>query len=222
MTFESDAFAGTLGTELNAYNAKWVKQNGYTENGIIGGDGQWATTSATVTYACYRTTAVPGSANYTVTADIVKRSAGSAAPILGVIGRAAAAAQTFYWAIYTHSAGNIRLFRMVAGTQTQLGGNHSFTATNDVPFALQLRMDGSNISAWLNGSQVIGPITDTNITAAGHAGIIMLSARDVGVTDTGYIDNFDAALLSGGGSRIGAGLTSPLLLQSRLHRGLVR
>lgn len=222
MTFASDAFAGTLGQELNAYSASWVKQTGYTENGIIGGDGQWATTGATVSYACYRNTATPADANYTVTADIVKRSAGSASPILGVTGRAAAGAQTFYWVIYTHSAGNIRLFKMVSGTQTQLGGNHSFTLTNNVPASLQLRMDGSNISAWLNGTQVIGPIADTSITAAGNAGLILLSARDVGVTDSGYIDNWAAAALSAGGSRIGAGLTSPLLLQSRLRRGLVR
>lgn len=196
MTFASDAFAGTLGTELNAYSALWVKQTGYTENGIIGGDGQWATTSATVAYACYRHTATPSGANYTVTADVVKRSSGSASPILGVIGRAAPGAQTFYWAIYTHSAGNIRLFKMVGGTQTQLGSSHSFTATPNVPFSLRLRMDGSAISAWLNGAVVVGPVTDTDITAAGHAGIIMLSARDIGVTDSGYIDNWDAALLA--------------------------
>lgn len=222
MTFASDAFAGTLGTELNAYSANWVKQTGYTENGIIGGDGQWATAVAPSAYACYRHTATPGSANYTVTADIVKRSVGSSSPILGVTGRASAAAQTFYWAIYTHSAGNIRLFKMVSGTQTQIGGNHSFTLTNNVPASLQLRMDGSNISAWLNGSQVIGPITDTDITGAGHGGIIILTARDLGVQDSGYLDNWDAALLSAPTATVGAGLTSPLLLQSRLRRGLVR
>lgn len=196
MTFASDAFAGTNGTELNAYSASWVKQTGYTENGIIGGDGQWATASTNTTYACYRNTATPSGADYDVEADIVKRSVGSASPMLGVIGRASSSAQTFYWVIYTHSAGNIRLFRMVGGTQTQLGSNYSFTLTNNVAARLRLRMNGSAISVWLDGTQVIGPITDTSITAAGHAGLIMLSARDAGVEDSGYIDNWSAALLS--------------------------
>ena len=58
---------------------------------------------------------------------------------------------------------------MVGGTQTQLGSSHSFTLTNDVAARIRLRMNGSSISGWLNGAVVIGPITDTNITAAGHA-----------------------------------------------------
>jgi hypothetical protein len=205
MTFATDAFAGTLGQELNAYSASWVKQSGYTENAIIGGDGQWATTGATVSYACYRNTAAPPSADYSVFADIVKRNVGSASPILGVTGRAAAAAQTFYWLIYTHSAGNVRLFKMVGGTQTQLGSSHSFTLTNNVAARLELRMSGSSISGWLNGTQVIGPITDTAITGAGHGGIIMLAARDVGVQDSGYIDNWEAS--AGGTNATASGVT---------------
>jgi hypothetical protein len=205
MTFASDAFAGTLGQELNAYSSLWVKQSGYTENAIIGGDGQWATTGATVSYACYRRTETPPSADYSVIADIVKRNVGSASPILGVTGRAAAAAQTFYWLIYTHSAGNLRLFKMVAGTQTQLGSSHSFTLTNNVPAEIELRMAGNQISGWLNGSQVIGPVTDNSITAAGHAGIIMLTARDVGVQDSGYVDNWEAT--AGGTNATANGVT---------------
>ena len=201
MTFASDNFNGTNNTELTAYSASWAKQTGYTENAIIGLDGQWVVTTATVGYACYRNTATPGSANYDVECDITRRNVSSSnSPILGVTGRASSSAQTFYWLVYTHNSNNIRLFKMVAGTQTQLGSSYTFTVTNNVAARLRLRMDGSSISGWLDGTQIIGPVTDTAITAAGHAGLITIATRDVGVQDVLYIDNWDATALAGGGS----------------------
>jgi hypothetical protein len=140
---------------------------------------------------------------------------------LGVIGRAVAAADTFYFVQYNHPTTQLRLFSRVSGTSTQLGSSHTMTLTGTA-VRIALRMDGDQISAEVDGVTRIGPVTSTTITAAGFAGVRLLDSRESGVADSGSLDNFDAAVLGGGGGSVGAGLMSSPLLNSRLLRGLVR
>lgn len=208
-TFASDAFAGTAGTELSVYSASWSKQSGYTINGFIGNDGQYAFSADAGSYAVYQHSGSPASADYDVSADIAKRS-GTTSPQIAVCGRMASGASTFYWLVYTHSSTNLRLFKMVGGSATQLGSSYSLTLTS-TPQNIKLRMVGDQISGYLDGALVIGPTTDAAITANGKSGILMLAMRETGVADSGSLDNFLAEDAGGGGSAV------PLLM-SQMQR----
>jgi hypothetical protein len=191
-------FTGTQFTELAAFDASFSKQTGYTQDGILGAGGTYAIQNGGVGPACYQYAATPPSANYSVWADIAKLSGSTGSgPRMGVAGRMASGAETFYFALYSHDATNVRLFKVVAGTQTQLGSSYTYTATSTAA-KLELVMDGSSISVKLNDTTVIGPVTDTAITAAGRAGVYLFDMRETGVADSGSLDNFDAAAIGGG------------------------
>jgi hypothetical protein len=199
MPFATDAFAGTAGTELSAYSAVWSKQSGFTTNALIGNDGQYAYTNAADFNAVYQHSAAPASADYSVFADIAKRSGVQAlGPLMGVIGRAAAAAATFYAVYYDHATTAYRLSKLVAGTQTLLGSDYIHTLTT-TPENLELRMAASSISVYVDGVLRIGPVTDTDITAAGKSGIWVFAMRETGIADAGSLDNFSAENAGGGG-----------------------
>jgi hypothetical protein len=215
-------FTGTQFVELSTVVSELSKQSGFATDGILGAGGTYAIQNGGTGAAVYQHSATPPSANYSVWADIAKLSGSTGSgPRMGVCGRMAAGADTFYYALYSHDTTNIRLFKRVAGTQTQLGSSYTYTATSTAA-KLELVMDGSSISVKLNDSTVIGPVTDAAITAAGLAGVYLFDMRETGVADSGSLDNFDAAAIGGGGGSVGAGLMSSPLLNSRLLRGLVR
>lgn len=196
--FASSTFTGTAFTELSALSAVWSKQNSYTRDLILGSTGAYmiaATTGAAA--GVYQHSGSPASADYTVSADIAKLpQAGDC--IMGVCGRMQAGAQTLYYVIYTHASTNIRLFKIVSGSQTQLGSSYSYTLTGTAANLL-LRMSGDQISVELNASTVIGPVTDTAITTAGKAGVYGFDMRVSGVADVASLDNFSADDIGGGG-----------------------
>lgn len=197
-------FTGTQFTELSAFDANFSKQTGYTQDGILGAGGTYAIQNNGTGAAVYQYAATPPSASYSVWADIAKLSGNTGnGPRMGVCGRMAASADTFYYALYSHDLTNIRLFKRVAGVQTQLGSSYTYTLTGTAA-KLELVMNGSAISVKLNDSVVIGPVTDTDITAAGRAGIYLFDMRETGVADAGSLDNFDAAALGGGASLTGS------------------
>ena len=193
-------FTGTQFTELAAAIPEFSKQTGHATDGLLGAGGTHAIQNGGTGTAIYQHSATPPSANYSVWADIAKLSGNTGnGPRMGVCGRMAAGADTFYFALYSHDLTNIRLFKRVAGGQTQLGSSHSFTLTS-TPAKLELVMDGSSISAKLNDVTVIGPVADTEITGAGRAGVYLFDMRETGVADSGALDNFDAAAISSGPS----------------------
>lgn len=74
---------------------------------------------------------------------------------------------------------------------------------------------------WLSPSGwVTNNVTQDLVFTASHL-ILEIGAHSSG-TAASSISHLAVEQVSGGGSSIGAGLTSPLLLQSRLRRGLVR
>lgn len=188
--FASAAFTGTQFTELSAADANWSKQSGYTENLILGAGGTYVISNTNVGAGVYQHAGTPAGADYTVAADITKLTGNTGNNRMGVCGRMQSGVRTMYFALYSHDLGNIRLLKDVAGTTTTLG-TYSFTLTG-TPARLLLRMVGDQISVELNGTPVIGPVTDTSITTAGKAGVYALETRQTGVADAGSIDNFSA------------------------------
>lgn len=203
--FASAAFTGTQFTELSAADANWSKQSGYTENLILGAGGTYVISNTNVGAGVYQHAGTPAGADYTVAADITKLTGNTGNNRMGVCGRMQSGVRTMYFALYSHDLGNIRLLKDVAGTTTTLG-TYSFTLTG-TPARLLLRMVGDQISVELNGTPVIGPVTDTSITTAGKAGVYALETRQTGVADAGSIDNFSADNVGSSGGATANGVT---------------
>ncbi len=195
--FGSDSFTGTQFTELSAYSGVWSKQNGYTANLMLGAGGTYMISNDNVNIGCYQHSGSPASADYEVSGTITKQPQSTTPARTGVCARMQAGVHTLYFAIYSHDVTNIRLFKVVSGTQTQLGSSYTYTLTGSA--ALKLVVNGSSISVALDGSTVIGPVTDTDIPSAGKAGVYAFNNRVTGVGDSLSLDNFSADDLGGGG-----------------------
>jgi hypothetical protein len=195
--FGSDTFTGTQFTELSAYSGVWSKHTGYTGNLILGSGGTYLIGNDAVNQGSYQHSGTPASADYEVSADVTLRAGTTTPRQAGVCARMQSGANTMYWCIYGHNTTNVRLFKNVAGTQTQLGSSYTYTLTGTA--ALKLICNGDQISVTLDGSTIIGPVTDTSITNAGKAGVWMFNTRETGVNDSLSLDNFSADDLGGGG-----------------------
>ena len=105
---------------------------------------------------------------------------------VGVCGRMATGANTYYRAVFTNGTG-WQLFKIVAGSQSQLGstaGGTTLTVGNDVN--LELKMSGTTISVIVDGTTLI-TATDSAITS-GVSGIRMNGSTS---DSAGYhIDNW--------------------------------
>lgn len=188
MAFASDNFAGTFGTNLETYNSAWSKQNGHTATAQIGQNNASVITTA-VTFAVYQNSGSPASANYSVFGDVTQVNSGTTG-YAGVTGRNEAAADTFYAWFQTNSTDKARLYKFVAGVQTQLGTDATLNLADNTPAQFELRMSGSSISGYIDGSLSVGPQTDTAITGAGKAGIILSDTRVIGVSDRLRLSNW--------------------------------
>lgn len=168
--FLSDTMTGTNGTALTAHSPEtggaWSAQSGYTPspentiqaNRMLAGSG----------VGVYRNAAVPASADYYVEC-VLDWVSTLTADNIGVTGRASAAANTFYFARWSQSAGGFQLFKCVAGTNTQLGTTY-VAAFASGSRAIRLTMTGSTIAMSVDGVERVS-VTDTAITAAGFAGV---------------------------------------------------
>ncbi|MES0444962.1 MAG: hypothetical protein ABUJ92_00315 [Desulfobacterales bacterium] len=72
--------------------------------------------------------------------------------------------------LFRHDAGFWNLWAIVAGSFTQLGSSSGDTLSATDTRSFSLEMDGSSITGLVGGSPLIGPITNTSITAKGKAG----------------------------------------------------
>jgi hypothetical protein len=89
-----------------------------------------------------------------------------------VAGRVNTGANTMYVAGYTYTSPtwSLILNRIVAGSATQLGSAATSFSNGDTR-RVQLKMSGTTIEAWMDGSSVADiSQTDSNITAAGKGG----------------------------------------------------
>jgi hypothetical protein len=197
--FASGPPSGTAFAEISTVDAAFSKQSGYTQDLILGSTGAYVICNSNVNIGVYQHSATPPSADYAVRATLEKL-AGTATNRAGVCGRMASGADTFYYLLYSHDLTNLRLFKRVAGSQTQLGS--SYTVTISTPQEVELQMDGDQISGWLDGVQVIGPVTDTDITSAGKSGMYAFHTREAGVADGLSLSGWEAEELGGASSFI--------------------
>ena len=198
MAFASDNFAGTFGTNLETYNASWSKQNGHTATAQIGQNNASVITTA-VTYAAYQYNATPASADYSVFADVTQENSGTTG-IAGPTGRMAAAADTFYaflqLQVFAGGTDEARLYKWVAGSQTQVGSGVTSNLSNSTPKQFELRMSGTTIKGFIDGVEQISS-TDSDISGAGKPGLVCVDTRVTGVSDRLRLSNWSAVDAAG-------------------------
>lgn len=149
----------------------------------------------------------PPTADYDVSASLYFAS-GSGTPSVGVCGRMAGpggAAMTFYQARIVNNSSGIVLARFINGATVTLS-SVAYSAPAFAEPKLTLRMKGNQLSVLLDGVVVIGPITDSNITDAGYAGIRMASAAANQIR----IDNFAVEPIEESAAAIVATLSATL------------
>ena len=189
--FASDDFEGTNGTELSAYNGAWTRHTSYT------GNSQIAVTRLGVssqTNSCYWHSGAPATADYSVSADLFMKEASGGTAYVGVVGRVSTTANTFYMARYAGGADDSwQLYSAVAGSFTLLGSSAQ-ALTDETAYSLKLEMIGTAVKLYKEGSSTpLISATDSSITAAGKAGVRLVSGATVPSDNTGiHIDNFRA------------------------------
>ena len=203
MTFASDLFSGTSGTELATYSASWVRHSNYSSApAYISSAGRARGDSTTP--VCYYNTATPSSADYEVSADVAITSVGSAFTA-GPVGRCNTTANTMYQARADGGDASWRLVKYVAGTFTQLGRSaKTFSASTTLN--VRLRMSGSTIELYKEGEGTAAvSVTDTSISAAGYSGLRLSATMSDSLGF--HLDAFDASYLSSGASVSGDTIT---------------
>jgi hypothetical protein len=165
-----DTFTGTAGTLLTAHTsddgATWLNNGAtvpvLTPSGKLRKQGS----SGMDVY----NTKTPPSADYSVEVQIyVASTAGTFYP--GVSGRLNQAAGNSYYAQFDQTTGSWQLWKKLSGSGTLLSTSASTTTpVAGATYTLRLQMQGTTITVFVNGSQVI-QTTDGSVTAAGYGGI---------------------------------------------------
>lgn len=175
--FVNDTMTGTDGTTLTAHTgetgATWAKQTGSSGSGTIQSNRVFFAGSPGATESRYYASGTPPNADYQVNGSINVVSLLNFSEI-SVCGRMTTAAKTCYNVLlYYETTGSLQyvyIQKYVAGTKTDITNTTvtAFTVGSNHTFGL--RMIGNQISALVDGAVVLGPITDSAITAAGQAG----------------------------------------------------
>ena len=188
--FLSETFSGTAGTALlinkPTIGGDWQLVTGYstsgsarisTANRLYGGVG-----------SIMQNLAVPGSADYYVEADVVRLTA---VGVPGLLARCSRTAWTYIRAFWVDSVSSWRVSAVVNGVDIPLGTDAADTFTSGTK-RMRLECQGSAIRLLVDGVLKIS-VTDTTITEAGTAGILLTSNT---TSTTGFhLDNVQAGTL---------------------------
>jgi len=184
--FATYTFSGaTAGTDLNAYapvagevGGTWVRHASFSTNPAVFSAAKHARNNVAGALSVYYSPAVPPAADYTVEGDFFAAGGGYGSDIDGVILRCNTSSDTFYtlvwllnssWAIYKHGS---------TGSHNIGSGPIATPLVDGSTYTLKLSVSGSSLtgSVSTNGGAfavVVGPITDTDTTAAGQAGVYL-------------------------------------------------
>jgi hypothetical protein len=163
------------------------------------GSGRLRLAAAAATESVVTNAATPSSPDYTVSVVCDPVAARVGEVYAALCARVDTAAQTHYRVQFNwDGTPGVLLYKVVAGTPTQLGSTHSFTPTVGVTFELSLSCtdDGADVDlvASLNGTPVV-TVTDSSspITAAGKAGLYLyaVNASDIGDAAGLLLDDFE-------------------------------
>lgn len=127
----------------------------------------------------------PGSADYSVSADVVIFSS---IGDTGVAGRISTSSSNFYYAYLKAGNNEAVLAKMVGGLPANLGSWFQ-TFNAGTTYVLTLDMVGTTIRLLIDGVQRVS-VTDSTFASAGRAGIRCPTISDVGTGK--HLDNFIA------------------------------
>jgi hypothetical protein len=108
--------------------------------------------------------------------------------------------------VYNSTGNNLQLRRLIGGATNAMGStDYAWSPTDGVDYTVEIVVLGSSISVKLDGSTVIGPVTDTTYTSASQAGLRIGGTGAEPNTTTGWHqDSFEVDTVSAGSSSIAA------------------
>lgn len=201
-------FTAADGTFLHAISG-WSKIYGYTgdlkiNNGMLSNQG--IAGLGTGGYQCSLGT--PPSADYDVSCDmVVKTVITNCFP--GVCGRIQSGSTTMYQLYHNGTTNKWTVSRRVADSNTILGEVDAGASAGNT-YRIRLRMQGNQISGYVNDALVLGPFTDSNITAAGLPGIRRYENSNCSSTTGIHQDNFSADTIEAGGGSASTTISATL------------
>ena len=191
----SDAMAGTAAATLQSrageIGANWTKHPISTADAVLTSTNR-VRKSGTTAAALYYASGMPASADYTVESDLYVATTNVASDAAGVVGRLDPnnTQGTYYLMRYEQAGQAWSLFSVVNNSWSYLAGAGQTLAQGQT-YRMALDMKGSTIRMLVDGVQ-IASVTNSSITAAGKAGIMLGGAGTTTDTDgTGYhLDSF--------------------------------
>jgi hypothetical protein len=170
-----DTFTGSS-VALNSHTpdtgTSWTLVTNNTTTLALNGSGGVAETAgpSVTRFAFYTANTTYASADYDVEVTFSTFTTAAAGRMFGLVGRWQDA-NNYYLAWIEDSAGtnDVRLYSCVAGTCTKISSTEDTNPTANDVFLLEMR--GSQIGLKKNGSYVINPVTNSNHSAAGKAGL---------------------------------------------------
>jgi len=185
----TDDFTGTNGDALDARTG-WTRVDGAANNAQINAANQLKATSATNTaYTCIDQ----------ADADHYTQSTWEAVSRASFVCVRLTNANNFIGVRPSGSPAKTQIYKRDTGSFTQLGPNGATTVVaTDVEY---IEGSGNNITAKLNGSTEVGPITETFSNTVTTQGLVVRESWNP------LIDDFEAGVLAAGGATI------PVLMQ---------
>lgn len=156
----------------------------------------------------YITDEVFGTSSYTVTASM-RQSTAESTNTFRIIGRYVDASN-YYFLEYALASTDIKLWKRVSGSNTQIGSSYSWSPSTATIYAVALVINADQISVTLDGSTVIGPVTDTGVPATSSPNQIGFRLNSAGTNASTKDWQIDRILVtdfasSGGSPLIGPG-----------------
>lgn len=199
--FTSDNFnAGTPGGNLTVDTA-WEAHAG---NAVYSDAGRGRISGTTSTLYSRKDVA-PATADYTARATIRALTLITNASA-GVAVRCQTGANTAYVGRGQHTTNTWRLERRIAGATTLLGSS-SQTFSTATDYLVELDASGTTLELFAGGVSVVGPVTDSNISAAGAPGLNWFQGSPGSNTTGWHIENFEGEEAGGGTDATATGTT---------------
>lgn len=172
----SDLMVGTAATTLQSrtpqYGTAWTKHGSYAPDAVVTDANRLRNNGGAGTTALYYGSATPSHADEDIFADILMKSDNDAS-IVGLAARISTGADTFYRFVYDTVTNQWRLWKRIAGVDTELGSASAQTLTVDTEYTIGLRVRGDRIYTYVDGSAKHAAITDTGIAGPGQVGVYL-------------------------------------------------